>query len=181
MPHSPTHSHAAALHIAIPTATTDSVAQAPSERTGPQSASFTNPDVVLGPNGDSTNTLLQHDADNDPTQSHALMHTDTGGHGHPFARSALNAVPSTPIQSGVEGVPSTPTSPRASRRTTRRGSLFSAGEDHDGREGDRKGDFIAEAAAMLGVIAGHFIAGHIMHEEPSSENGDHDDEEKEDA
>ena len=163
------HSHAA-LHVAIPAATTNSVAQAPSERTGPQSASFTNPDVVLGPNGDSTN------ADNDPAQSHALLRADTDGHGHEF-----DVVPSTPVQSGAEGVPPTPTTPRASRRTTRRGSLFSLGEDDDEREGDSKGDFIAEAAAMLGVMAGHFLASHIVHEEPSSENGGHDDDEKEDA
>ena len=64
-----------------------------------------------------------------------------------------------------------------------RGSLFSLAEDDDEREGDRKpeDDFIAETAAMLGVMAGHFLAGHIVHEEPSSENGGHDDDEKEDA
>ncbi len=179
------HSHA--LHVDIPASAAESIPQTPSERTGPQSASFTNPDVVLGPGSGSENSRVQHDADSDRVQTHAL----NVGHGHALARSsqvpghshALAMVPSTPVQPGMEGAPSTPISPRPSRRATRRGSQFSVVEDHEEGNGDRKGDFIAEAAMLLGVMAGHFVAGYMghVHEEPSSEQDGHDGDEKEDA
>lgn len=165
MSHNPfTHSHA--LHVVIPTtAAPESMPKTPSERTGPHGASFTNPDAVPGSSKNQlVDTRVQHDGES-LTHSHSLVGA---------------TVPSTPVQSGAQGVPPTPITPRASRRATRTGSRFSVGEDHEQQEGDGKGEFIAEAAMMLGVMAGHLVAGYLEHEEPSSKKGGHGDE-KEDA
>ncbi|KAI1788336.1 hypothetical protein LXA43DRAFT_646419 [Ganoderma leucocontextum] len=179
------HSHA--LHVVIPTTSAEPVPQTPAEPTGPHSASFTNPDVARGLGNDPAQTRVQRDADtvfNDPEHGDTLNRT--AGRGHQLGPSssvlgnghALAMVPTTPVRPGAVRVPSTPVSPRASRRATRTGSRFSVGEDHEERDDDRKGDFIAEAAMMLGVMARHLITGYMEHEEPSSEMDDHDGDEK---